>query len=109
MDKRKYYVSVQSKTIMEHQGDAPYEFEIEATPADLEELKELFDNLESFDEKSYFRMMTPVPYHYDSPNDGHDYYLREIYRKIQSLGTEETRSHIASWDMQQRHLEEEDV
>ncbi|RED55101.1 hypothetical protein [Cohnella lupini] len=55
MEKQKYYVSVQSRTIMSQQGDAAYEFE-----------------------------------------DGYDYYLREIYKTIQQLGTEETRDHIST-------------
>jgi hypothetical protein len=100
MDKQKYYVSVQSKTIMAHQGDAPYEFEIMATPEELQELESLFGEMEDFDENTFFRAHSPgIPYHQDSDNDDFDYSLKQIYGFIERHGTEETRHHLASMDL----------
>ncbi|MGG4147298.1 hypothetical protein ABEW34_29700 [Paenibacillus algorifonticola] len=100
MEKQKYYVSVQSKTIMTTQGDASYEFEIEATLKELQELLYLFDQMEDFDNESMLRNSIPgIPYHHDLENDGYDYYLREIYNTIRHLGTVETKEHIQSMNL----------
>jgi len=100
MERQKYYVSVQAHTIMANQGDAGYEFEIEATPDDLGRLNELFEELEDFDEASYIRNQLPgIPYNYDSENDGYDYFLKEIYRTLHQLGTAETKDHIATMNI----------
>ncbi|WP_256757898.1 hypothetical protein [Cohnella sp. WQ 127256] len=100
MDSQTYYVSVQSKTIMTQQGDAAYEFEIEATSEELQKLQELFVEMEDFDNRSYIRNQIPgIPYHHDSENDGYDYYLKEIYNTLHELGTEETRNHISSMNL----------
>jgi hypothetical protein len=102
MEKQKYYVSVQSKTIMTGQGDAAYEFEIEATPEEVQGLLKLFDEMEDFDNQSFFRNHIPgIPYHHDLENDGYDFYLKEIYKSIQQLGTEETRKHILTMDLEE--------
>ncbi|NGQ94916.1 hypothetical protein G3578_06920 [Brevibacillus sp. SYP-B805] len=100
MEKKRYYVSVQAGTVMEHQGDAAYEFEIEATPDDVEVLGRLFAQKDSYDVDSFWRSHIPViPYHIDTENDAHDKSLQEIYAMIYRLGTEETRQHIASMNL----------
>ncbi|WP_338551346.1 hypothetical protein [Paenibacillus sp. KS-LC4] len=100
MEKQKYYVSVQSKTIMTRQGDASYEFEIEANSEELQRLLYLFEEMENFDNESLLRNSIPgIPYHHDLENDGYDYYLKEIYNSIQHLGTAETKEHIQSMNL----------
>ncbi|MEK8128795.1 hypothetical protein WMW72_12850 [Paenibacillus filicis] len=97
MEKKKYYVSVQSRTIMQNQGDAAYELEIEATDEQVLQLQELFEEEEDFDIDSFIRVHSPsVPYHHDEANDGYDIVLTEIYRTLHHLGTEETKQHIES-------------
>ncbi|MFC5701401.1 hypothetical protein ACFPVX_08895 [Cohnella faecalis] len=97
MDRQRYYVSVQAKTITNHQGDAAYEFAIDALPEDIDKLQELFAAMEEFDEMSFIRNPLPgIPYHHDSENDGYDYYLKESYKLIGQLSDEKTRSFIAS-------------
>lgn len=101
MDKQRYYVSVQSRTLMNHQGDAAYEFEIDATPEDAQQLIDLFASLEDFDESTFFRNHIPgIPYHDDVESDGYDYYLKQIYGFIHQFGTEETKNHIATMNLQ---------
>lgn len=99
MNKKKYYISVQSRNIMENQGDAAYELEIEATSEEIEELNLIFKYLEDFDVETYYRAHYPIPYHYDSENDGYDYYLKETYRILYRLGTKETKDHVTSMNI----------
>jgi hypothetical protein len=97
MERQKYYVSVQSRTIMENQGDAAYELDIIATPEDVEKLVKLFESLEDTDEASFIRTHIPaVQYHHDEVNDDYDRYLNEIYKTLYTVGTKETKAHIAS-------------
>ncbi|MFY0544597.1 hypothetical protein [Brevibacillus sp. H7] len=97
MEKHRYYVSVQAGTVLPNQGDAAYEFEIDATEKEVEELMKLFEQREAFLFDTFFRAHIPaVPYHYDLENDVHDQTLHDIYRMIHQLGTEETKNHIHS-------------
>ncbi|MEB3100593.1 hypothetical protein [Ferviditalea candida] len=97
MEKKKYYISVQSGSILEDQGAAAYELEIEATEAEAAKLQELFDARMTEEDATFVRNHIPaIPYHNDKENDAYDYYLKEIYQMIYNLGTEETRKHIES-------------
>lgn len=98
MDKKRYYISVQAGTILEKQGDAAYELEIEATPEEVDKLSEVFEELDNFDQASFTQAATSVTiaYHLDESNDGYDFYLNEAYSMIYDLGTEETKQHIKS-------------
>ncbi|MFB6364680.1 hypothetical protein ACFCP7_11505 [Paenibacillus elgii] len=100
MDKTTYYVSVQSKTIMQHQGDAAYELEIEATAEEMIKLKELFEDLEYTEEQTYSRALVPgIPYHHDEANDAYDLNLKNIYQTLYGLGTDETKKHIQTMNV----------
>lgn len=95
MERKTYYVSVQSKTVMENQGDAAYEMEINATEEDLLRLEELFEEEEDYELGTYVRAHNPtVPYHHDRENDGYDAVLKEVYRTLHELGTAQTKKHI---------------
>lgn len=97
MEKKHYFVSVQARSILEGQGDAAYEFEIEASEEDIDRLKAMFDEIEAFEQDGWFRSHVPfVPYHNDQANDGYDYYLKEVYRLLYETGTEETKRHLAT-------------
>jgi hypothetical protein len=97
MERKRYYVSVQSKSIMENQGEAAYELEIEATPEEVEQLTVMFENQEDFELDTFFRAhYIAVPYHHDNANDFYDGALKAIYEKLHALGTEETKKHIDS-------------
>lgn len=95
MDKRKYYVSIQAATILENQGDAAYEFEIEATPKEAAKLGELMEIQKDYDFETFFRTPVPgIPYHHDEANDGYDAATKHVFAKIHELGTVETKQHI---------------
>lgn len=95
MDKKRYYVSVQAGTIMEKQGDSAYEFEIDASEADVQLLREWFEQRASYEFDSFEQVLVvAIPYHLDTANDQYDECMRAIYSKIYQLGTEETKKHI---------------
>ena len=97
MMKTKYYISVQAGSILEEQGAASYEFEIEATEDEISQLQEMFDDRMDAEDASFMRAPTPaIPYHYDRENDAYDYFNKKIYSMLYDLGTEETKKHIAS-------------
>jgi hypothetical protein len=100
MDKRTYYVSVQSRSILPQQGDGAYEFEIAATEEEIAKLSAMFKEWEGFDNSTLFRAPIPgLAYHHDIENDGYDDLLKQIYRALYDLGTEETRNHIGGMDL----------
>ena len=98
--KKTYYVSVQAQTVLEEQGAAAYEFEIEATEDEVTKLVELFEDQMENEHDTHERAMIPaMPYHYDKENDLYDANLKEIYRAIYEMGTPETRKHIENMGM----------
>jgi hypothetical protein len=100
MDKKTYYISIQASSILENQGDAAYEFEVEATEQQISRLQELFDGKEEADNYAFGRSAVPwVEYHNDRPNDVYDFYLKEVYGFIHSIGTIETKEHIESMNI----------
>lgn len=95
MEKKPYYISMQSRTIMENKGDAAYELEINATPEDIEKLSTIFEEMGNFDQGSFIKAHAlAYPYHLDPENDGYDYYLREAYDLLYELGTSQTKQHM---------------
>ena len=95
MEKKKYYVSVQSNSILVEQGATPYEMEIYATEREVEQLQELLNGKWDADESTFIRGIIPaMPYHLDDENDNYDFYLLEIYKKLYELGTDETKDQI---------------
>lgn len=95
VEKKTYYVSVQAGTVMNNQGDAAFEFEISATPEEVDKLAEMFETAMEADHDAYWRTHTlAIPYHHDDENDAYDASLEMIYQTIYELGTPETRQHI---------------
>ncbi|MFJ9501849.1 hypothetical protein [Brevibacillus centrosporus] len=95
--KKRYYVSVQAGTVMESQGDSSYEFEINASEAQVEALKSLFAQRTEYEYGTFLRShIVAMPYHYDEENDLYDACLQQIYYAIAECGTEETTNHIRS-------------
>lgn len=100
MEKHKYYVSVQGRTIMAEKGDAAYELEIEADEEDVQKLDDLFHQLWREDNDGYIWGHLPtVIYDSEDVNGPFDQYLQEIYQLIHKLGTPETKRHIESMNI----------
>lgn len=99
-EKKRYYVSVQAMTVMEQQGDAAYELEIDATPDEVETLLELFESRNDADLRNYFRVHNPqVLVEEIIHQEVADRFLAEAYRLIHKLGTPETKRHIESMNV----------
>lgn len=110
VEKKRYYVSVQSRSIMRDQGQASYEYEIEATESELQRLQTKMDELEEADHATFFRTFTPgLPYHHDPENDEYDRAIKDCYDTIFQLGTDETKLHLSSFldNLRMGHYQEE--
>jgi hypothetical protein len=96
VDRANYYVSVQAGTVLSQKGAASYEFEIEATPAEAEELTRWMNRRLEHNAENWIRAQLPgIPYHQDEVNDEADEHLKETYRRIEHLGTEQTKQQLA--------------
>lgn len=106
-DERKtYYVSVGAGQVLEDREAAPFEFEIRANEEELNKLQEMFEETSSAEEASVFHFVRPITTKGDEDyNAVYVAQLRDIYRLLHRLGTEETRRHIESMNI----LEPEDV
>lgn len=101
MEKQKYFVSMQDKVIMTSNENVPYEFEIEATAKEADQLQEMFDFHQTLDQDVFIRAHIPgISYHHDLENDALDEQTRAIYHMLHRLGTPETQQHIASMNFQ---------
>ncbi len=99
MEKKKYYVSIHTSAstyeIREEKGQSTYDFEIEASPEEIEQLKYSFEKAASADFKSYLHSHVPFPNDMaDADHETYDNTLNTIYDKIYTLGTTETKSQI---------------
>lgn len=93
--KKRYYVSIQSKAILENKEDSSYEFEIDASPEEVEQLKNIFTKMGNADHSGYWKVHVPfTQYHNDPENDAYDQQLKQAYQLIYAVGTNETKEHI---------------
>ncbi|HEU5138522.1 MAG TPA: hypothetical protein VFT51_01015 [Bacillales bacterium] len=95
MEKQKYYVSVGSGEILSDPTATSYQFEIEATPAEVARLNALFERANSAANDGFFRFRD---YEW-SKNQNYDQTLSSIYQTIHDLGDETAREHIESMDI----------
>ncbi|WP_240666651.1 hypothetical protein [Longirhabdus pacifica] len=95
-NKQTYYVSVQANTVVEEQGAAAYEFEIEASEKEWMKLTTLFEEKEDAEKFTFVSTPLPaLPYHViDGANDEYDAVLKNVYQCIYELGTKETKDQI---------------
>jgi acetate kinase len=97
MERKTFYITVGSGEIHEDKGASSFEFEIDATEEEAEQLSELFETANSASHHSFWRAHTPyIQYHHDAENDEYDNSLKAIYQKIHELGKPATREHIES-------------
>jgi len=100
-EKKTFYVSVGHGEILEPSSmTGNFEFEINATDEERNQLEELFEESLEAQDDTVARAMIPMrEYHNDKENDAADYYLTQIYAKLHELGTSETKSHIESMNV----------
>jgi len=98
MNKMTYWVSVGNHEIVPQSAGKNYEFEIEATEEDLDQLRELFDEADQIDISLISRAKTPYEVFtrvgQKVKNSPYDIRLQEIYRIIYDLGSPETKAFI---------------
>jgi hypothetical protein len=96
-NKKTYYVTVEigprSGEIRDHLevNDVNYDFEIKATPDEIDRLERLFREAEEEDFTTFVKAHTPFLDNESEDNVKEDDTLRKIYRMIYQLGTEETK------------------
>ncbi|ANA81385.1 hypothetical protein C7121_29050 [Paenibacillus glucanolyticus] len=94
MDKSTYYVSVQSRSVLTQQGASPYEWEIEATPEEADQVRIELDMMQEKEEEA-LGYMFPWP---DTPQQSSNALfqssLDNVYRTIYQLGTPATRQQM---------------
>src|SRR5690625_123985 len=95
MDKRKFYVSVESQEISELMAGNNNQFIIYGGPEDIIYLREIFDELQDAEFSTFWRAHVPFKeYHHDEDNDSYDESLLRAYKIIHELGDETTSKHI---------------
>nr|WP_180316811.1 hydrolase [Cytobacillus eiseniae] len=94
-DKKTYYIMVAQGEITQSATDSPWDFKIEATEAEIQELRGYFTNTNENDWVSFWRAHVPfLEYHHDQSNDRYDHTLQKVYGLIYELGDAEAKSHI---------------
>ncbi|MGM8216524.1 hydrolase [Bacillaceae bacterium W0354] len=95
MDKRKFYVCVETQEISELKAGNNDQFVIYGGPEDIIKLRECFDEMQDAEYSTFWRAHVPFKeYHHDEDNDSYDECLLRAYKMIYNLGDQETRNHI---------------
>ncbi|MEI3605448.1 hydrolase [Pseudogracilibacillus sp. SE30717A] len=95
MDKKKYYVSLQSREISQIQYQNNNAFTIYATPTEIQMLRKVLDNVHTSEFDTFWRAHVPIlPYHNDPSNDRYDESLSNALSIIYELGDEQARKFI---------------
>jgi hypothetical protein len=96
MERKTYYVSVHAGEVLPVEDASPFEFEITATPDEVEELQILFDKMFSEDLETFVN--AHIPFKSDEIKHDHQEYdetMVDVYKMIYTLGTPETKKHIS--------------
>jgi hypothetical protein len=96
LEKTTYYVSVQADTIQEQAAEEHFEFEIEATPQEIDKLQELFAEKEDAEDGTFIQAPVIFGAYDDQANHPYDQSLKQIYQMIHQLGSDSTKKHIES-------------
>ncbi len=98
--KKTYYINISSGEISQSRFDSPWNFQIEASPNEIQTLRQYFDQNEAGDFPNFLRAHIPFrDYHYDEVNDRQDEALQQIYGFIYQRGNEETKQLIESMEI----------
>ncbi|MBD1372293.1 hypothetical protein IC620_07985 [Hazenella sp. IB182357] len=98
MAKKTYYVALDMGSPMGqireslNENDAVYDFEIEATEKEINQLETLFTEAEDMDFQTFVKANTPYLDNESEENRVEDEKIREIYQLIYQLGTDKTKT-----------------
>jgi|UPI0004080077 hypothetical protein len=102
MEKKTYYVTVdigpRAGEIREtlDVNDPNYDFEIEATPEEINRLEQMFNQVEETDFSTFVVAHIPFLDNERKENVTEDKQIEKIYRTIYELGTPETKERMRS-------------
>lgn len=95
-----YYVSVVGRSVLPEQGAAPYEWVIQATSEEVDELRNMLFQVGDIAEHDFINYVFPWP---DTPEENanaeYSTQMQQVYREIYHLGTEETRQGMERLNM----------
>ncbi|WP_342773941.1 hypothetical protein [Paenibacillus oralis] len=95
LEKKRYYVSVQGRSVLDDPGAAAYEWSVEATSEEADTLKHILDQLGEKEESTFLAYTYPWP---DTPEDdvnrSYQSVVSGLFREIYRLGTAETREQL---------------
>lgn len=95
MERKTYYVSLQSREISQVKFGNNHHITIFATDEEVELLREKLDQVYTSEIDTYWRAHVPfVPYHHDQANDNYDKALSESLEIIYKLGDQQTKEYI---------------
>lgn len=95
MEKKTYYVSLQSREISQVKHGNNHHFVIYATDEEVQALRRKFNEIADADNAAYWRTHIPFkPYHQDLANDLYDHAMKEAFALIYELGDEATKKYI---------------
>ncbi len=109
MDKRKFYVNVETGEISELKAGNNAQFTIHANPEEIKALRTCFEDKDHADFGTFWRSHIPFKeYHHDEDNDAVDSAMLRAYKLIYQLGDEEAREHISQFPFFDALMESDD-
>jgi len=94
-EKKKYYVSLQSREISQIKHGNNADFTIEATDREVTRLRSKLNEIHDAEMGTYWRAHIPImPYHHDESNDRYDKSITEAFEMLYQLGDEDARTFI---------------
>jgi phosphoglycolate phosphatase-like HAD superfamily hydrolase len=97
--KQTLYVSISSKSL-DSEASRNEQLEVYGTEEELEELRQLLEQVQRDDEVTHFR--APIPYKsadHDQATDQFNDDLLKLYRVVYELGTAKTKEHIEAMNI----------
>ncbi|ELK45968.1 hydrolase [Halobacillus sp. ACCC02827] len=95
MDRNKYYINIGTREISLNHDANNDDFIIYATEEEVIGLREIFDEINNADNRSFYRAHIPfMPYHKDEDNDETDVDMKKAFQRIHELGDDQTKDHI---------------
>src|SRR5690625_478609 len=96
MERKKYYVSLQSREISQTIVGNNADFTIYATDDEVRMLRKKLDNIYDAEVDTYWRAHVPImPYHKDASNERYDQSLTEAFQMIYSLGDDQAKQFVS--------------
>jgi hypothetical protein len=97
MEKKKYYVHLLTREVLDAPDPGTFSFEIEATDLEVAELRNLLAELSEQDQDTFFDAFLPFQQEEAmAHNQEFEHLLNTIYQQLYHLGTDQTKNEIAN-------------